>query len=179
MGDMIKGKAWKFGDNVDGDSDFFPFKYFMQQQSGVPTSELAEHVLENLNPDFGKKAQKGDFIVAGKNFGCGKAHSGYKELIFLGIGGVIADSVAGGFIKGCVNEAIPVLVSDGIMGKISQDDKLEVDFKAAIIKNLTTNETIQAEPAIKPNHPLYDIFEAGGYVAYLKKKVEESKKKGG
>ena len=177
MADITRGKAWKFGDNIDGDADFFPFKYFMQHQSGVPASELAVHLLENLNPDFGKKAQKGDVLVAGKNMGCGKAHAGYQELNYLGISGVIAESVANGFIKGCANEAVPVLLVENVGEKIHQDDELEVDFKGAVIKNLTTNETIQAEPAVKPGHPLYDIVQAGGYVAYLKLKVEESKRK--
>lgn len=177
MEEIVKGKAWTFGDNIDGDADIFPFQYFMQELGGAPVDQLAVHLLENLNPDFGKQAQKGDFVVAGVNFGCGKAHSGYKELKYLGIGAIIADSAFNGFIKGCVNECIPVLTAEGVSKKIRQDDQLEVNLKTGEVKNLTTGETIQTENPVKPGTPFYPIQEAGGYVAYLKKKVQEMKEK--
>lgn len=177
MADIVKGKAWTFGDNIDGDADIFPFQYFLQELSGGAPDQLAVHLFENLNPNFGKQAQPGDFIVAGKNFGCGKAHSGYKEMKALGIRAIIADSSVNGFIKGCVNEAITILCADGISQKIRQDDQLEVDLTTGTIQNLTTGETLQAENPVKPGTPFYPIQEAGGYVAYLKKKVQEGKEK--
>lgn len=177
MEEIVKGRAWTFGDNIDGDADIFPFQYFMQELGGASADQLAVHLLENLNPDFGKEAQKGDFIVAGVNFGCGKAHSGYKEMRSLGIGAIIADSAVNGFIKGCVNESITVLTAEGVSKKIHQGDQLQVNLKTGEIKNLTTGETIQTENPVKPGTPFYPIQEAGGYVAYLKKKVQEMKEK--
>ena len=115
--------------------------------------------------------------MAGKNFGCGKAHSGYKEMVCLGVRAILAVSAPDGFIKGCVNENIPILFGEEIASKIQDGDELDIDVETGLVKNLTTGETITAKHPVQPGHPFYPIREAGGYVPFLRKKVEEGKRK--
>ncbi len=176
MEKIIKGKAWKFGHDIGGDADVLPFRYFLEQIGGVPIEKFAFHAMEGLNPEFGKEVKKGDFVVAGRNFGCGKCHLGVQALKALGVGAVIADSVAKGFLRGSINDALPILISEGVSEKIKQDDKLEVNMQTGEIKNLSTKETFRAEHGIPEGHPLYPIVEAGGRVEYIKKMVAQLKK---
>ena len=136
---VIKGKAWKFGDNVDRDSDLFAFQYVLEHDSGVPLEKLALHVLESLNPEFGVKVKKGDFVVAGKNFGHGKAHKeGIRCLKSLGVGGLIAESINKSFIRDGLYFGLPMFRGEGISAQIHQGDKLVVNIETGEIKNLST-----------------------------------------
>ena len=66
----IKGNAHCYGDNVDTDV-IIPARYL----NIANEQELAQHCLEDLDPDFAKRVQPGDVLVAGKNFGCGSSRS--------------------------------------------------------------------------------------------------------
>lgn len=68
MTDVIRGRAWKFGDDVNTDV-ITPGKYLTIRDP----EQLAPHVMEGIDPDFTKKAGPGDLIVAGTNFGCGSS----------------------------------------------------------------------------------------------------------
>lgn len=63
----IKGKIWKFGDNVNTD-EIIPAKYKL---GTVDMAGLSQHAMEGADPSFTKMAKRGDIIVAGRNFGCG------------------------------------------------------------------------------------------------------------
>ena len=63
---MIKGRAIKYGNNVDTDV-IIPARYL----NTTDPKELAAHCMEDLDPEFKNKVQPGDIIVAGTNFGCG------------------------------------------------------------------------------------------------------------
>lgn len=174
---ISKGKAWLFGDNLDSDSHIFPFRYVLKLSNGAPFEKLASHVMEPVNPEFGKMVQKGDFVVAGRNFGHGKAHlEGAEALKLLGISAVIDESVASGFFKNALYYALPVITGDGLSEKIRQGDELEVNVQTGEIKNLSTGENFQANPAVPPGHPLFPIMQAGGQIEYIKHEVEKLKK---
>ena len=65
---QAKGRAFKYGDNVDTDV-IIPARYL---NSSDP-AELATHCMEDIDNTFVKRVQKGDIIVATKNFGCGSS----------------------------------------------------------------------------------------------------------
>ena len=65
-----RGRAWKFGANIDTDA-IIPARYL----NLTDPAELAQHCMENENPQFLKEAEKGDMIVAEANFGCGSSWS--------------------------------------------------------------------------------------------------------
>ena len=59
-----EGRVFKYGDNVDTDV-IIPARYL---NSSDP-AELATHCMEDIDKEFVNKVQKGDIIVANKNFG--------------------------------------------------------------------------------------------------------------
>ena len=62
------GKVFKYGDNVDTDV-IIPARYL----NSFDGKELASHAMVDIDPEFAKKVQPGDLIVANKNFGCGSS----------------------------------------------------------------------------------------------------------
>lgn len=69
MGKVAKEKAWKFGHDLDNDRDIFLFQHSKERRTiGVPLEKLVRHIMEPVNPEGAIKVQKGDFLVAGRNF---------------------------------------------------------------------------------------------------------------
>ena len=94
---VIKGKVWKFGDNIDTDV-ISPSKYME-----APMDEQVKHVMEAINPKFSQEVKPGDIIVAGRNFGCGSSRETAPDLIKrLGIAAVVAESFARIFFRNSV-----------------------------------------------------------------------------
>jgi len=177
MKGVVRGKAWKFGNDLTVDKDIFPFRFVLQLSNGVPLQDVAVHLMEPVDPDFGKSVKKGDFLVAGKNFGLGKAHSeGVEAMKVLGLSAVIADSVAPGFLKSAIYYAMPILTGEALSGKIAKGDDLEVNPETGTIRNLSTGENFDAKPAVPPGHPLYPIMEAGGQMEYIRQRIAASKR---
>jgi 3-isopropylmalate/(R)-2-methylmalate dehydratase small subunit len=161
---IIKGKAHKFGDDVNTD-DIIPAKYL----NSTDAKELGRHCLENINPEFSKKVSAGDIIVAGKNFGCGSSREHAPLAIKgCGISVVIAESFAGIFFRNAINIGLPFLESADA-GKINDGDLLEIDLASGIIKNLSQNNSYatQAFPEF-----LQEIVKVGGLMNYVKKRKE-------
>jgi len=155
-------KAWVFGDNIDTDL-IAPGKYLL-----CPLEELARHILEEVNPLFAQRVEKGDIVIAGKNFGCGssreQAASGLKH---LGIGAIFAESFARIFFRNCISIGLSALTSKEIPGSFQEGDRVEFSLREAYIKNLRTNQTYRAIP-LPPQ--LLHIIEEGGILSMLKKK---------
>ena len=84
---MIRGRAWKYGDNVNTDV-LFPGKY---TYTAMGRDEIASHALEDLDPDFASNVGEGDVIIGGRNFGCGSSREQAATcLVYNGVGAVIA-----------------------------------------------------------------------------------------
>ncbi len=128
----MKGKAHRFGDDVNTD-------YIISGRHKFKTldmDELAKHVMEDLDPHFHKRLKKGDFIVAGKNFGCGSSREQAPlALKHAGVSAVLARSFARIFFRNAVNSGMPALVCD--TSGIEDGDELEVDLGAGVVLNLT------------------------------------------
>jgi len=158
---ILKGRAWKFGDDISTDH-ITPGRYY-HLRSDLP--ELAKHVMEDANPEFASKVGKGDFIVAGKNFGCGSSREHAPAVIKLaGVSAVIAKSFARIFYRNAINIGLPVLIADTDL--IDDGDELEVDVSSGIIRDLTKGVELKAKSL--PN-VMVKILENGGLVEYIKK----------
>ena len=72
----IRGRAWKYGDNVNTDV-LFPGKYTYTAKG---REEIAGHALEDLDPAFAANVRAGDLIVGGRNFGCGSSREQARDL---------------------------------------------------------------------------------------------------
>ncbi|WP_048086874.1 3-isopropylmalate dehydratase small subunit [Ferroglobus placidus] len=158
---MLKGKAWKFGDNITTDH-ITPGRYYHLRSK---IEELAKHVMEDADPDFMKKFRKGDFVVAGKNFGMGSSREHAPlALKVAGVSAVIAKSFARIFYRNAINVGLPVLIAD--TDAIDSGDELEVDLERGVIKNLSKGVEIKAKPL--PDFML-KILKEGGLVEFVKK----------
>jgi 3-isopropylmalate/(R)-2-methylmalate dehydratase small subunit len=160
------GRVWKFGDDIDTDV-IIQGKYLVINDA----SELAKHVFENIRPEFAKNVKKGDFIVAGENFGCGSSREHAPlALKATGIEAVIAKSFARIFFRNSINIALPTIECK-FTDKIDEGDEIDVDYRNGIIKNISKNEEYSFNPI--PEF-LEGILAKGGLVNFSKE-VYESK----
>ncbi len=158
---MLKGNAFKFGDNISTDL-ISPGRYF-HLRSDLP--ELAKHAMEDADPSFTSRIKPGDFIVAGKDFGLGSSREHAPLVIKMsGVSAVLAKSVARIFFRNAFNIGLPVLICD--TDKINDGDELEIDLEAGTIKNLSTGAelTFGNIPEV-----MLKILNEGGLVPYIKK----------
>lgn len=159
----LRGRVWKFGDGVDTDV-IIPYKY---KAKTIEPEELGPHAMEGLDPDFSKKVQKGDFIVAGRNFGCGSSREQAPvALKACGIAAVIAEGFARIFYRNAVNIGLPVITCPGVSREVEEGDEVEVDLAEGVVRNLRTGRSLVAD---KLPSFLSQVLEAGGLLPYYKK----------
>ena len=157
IGNVIKYEQ----DNIDTDV-IIPGTYLKIHDY----NELATHAMEGLDPEFPSKVKDGDFIVAGKNFGCGSSREHAPiALSTCGIKAVIATSFARIFYRNSVDGAflLPIEVDEETYKKISNSDKLEIKIENNEIKNITKNETYAMKPF---SEIIAKIIAAGGLFKY-------------
>ena len=161
----FKGKAWKFGADVDTDA-IIPARSLNTSDP----KELASHCMEDsTNPDFMKKMKPGDVIVAEKNFGCGSSREHAPIAIkTAGISCVVAKSFARIFYRNCFNMGLPIFESPEAVDNIKEGDEIEVDADAGVIRILPSGREFKVAPV-----PAFmqELIAAGGLMAYTKKKA--------
>lgn len=136
------GTVHKYGDNVDTDV-IIPARYLNTSDH----KELASHCMEDIDKDFINKVKDGDIMVAESNFGCGSSREHAPIAIKTsGISCVIAKTFARIFYRNAINIGLPILECEEAAEKISDGDKVEVDFDTGVIINKTKNESYQAQP---------------------------------
>ena len=156
---ILHGKAHKYGDNINTD-EIIPARYL----TTTDEKELGAHCLEDLDIDFVKKVKPGDFIVAGRNFGCGSSREHAPIAIRgAGVSAVIASSYARIFFRNAFNIGLPILELPDV-DKIQDGDELEIDTERGQIKNLTRKETYQTQP-FPPF--IQELIQAGGLMNYV------------
>ena len=158
-----KGNVFKFGDNVDTDV-IIPARYL----NAPDPSELAKHCMEDIDVDFVKKVQKGDIIVANKNFGCGSSREHAPISIkAAGVSCVIAETFARIFSRNAINIGLPIIESAEAAQNIEAGDVVEVDFDNGMIYDRTkgTEYKGQAFPEF-----MQKIIQAEGLINYINNK---------
>jgi 3-isopropylmalate/(R)-2-methylmalate dehydratase small subunit len=159
-----QGKAIKYGNNVDTDV-IIPARYL---NTSDPL-ELAKHCMEDMDRDFAEKIEKGDIMVAGKNFGCGSSREHAPIAIKAsGISCVIAETFARIFYRNAVNIGLPIIECPEAVRDIEDGDKVEVDFDAGRIINVTkgTGYTAIPFPAF-----MQEIIAAEGLTGYIRRQL--------
>ncbi len=160
----IKGRAWKFGDDVNTD-EIIPARYL----NTIDPAALAAHCMEDADPDFAGKVGKGDLIVAGKNFGCGSSREHAPIAIKgAGVGAVVASSFARIFYRNAFNIGLPIFESPEAARSAAAGDELEIDAGKGEIRNLTRGEIYRSAP-IPPF--MEDLVRAGGLMGYVRRKI--------
>jgi fatty-acyl-CoA synthase len=162
----VRGTAWTFGRNIDTDA-IIPARRCITSDP----AELAKYCMEDADPDFIKKMQRGDVIVADTNFGCGSSREVAPISIkAAGVSAVIAKSFARIFFRNSINIGLPILESEAAVEGIEAGDELEVEPAAGRIRNLTRGTEFSAKP-----YPefLQSIIEGGGLLPYVEARLAE------
>ena len=143
----IRGRAWKFGDNISTDH-IIPGRYYHLRSN---LEELPKHAMEDL--------------VAGENFGMGSSRE-HAALVLkiVGVSAVVARSFARIFYRNSINVGLPVIMAD--TSKIKTGDELEIDFEGGLIRNLTSGMELPSRPLPEI---MLKILREGGLVEYVKK----------
>ena len=157
---QAKGKVFKYGDNVDTDV-IIPARY-LNITDGF---ELATHCMEDIDKEFIKNVQKGDIMVAQKNFGCGSSRE-HAPLVIkcAGVSCVIAETFARIFYRNAINIGLPIIECAEASKAIQAGDEVEIDFDSGMIHNITKNETYKGQ-AFPPF--MQKIISAGGLINYI------------
>jgi len=140
---MLKGKAFKFGDDVDTDA-IIPARYL----NTTDPAEMASYCMEDsTNPGFAKQVKPGDIMVAGKNFGCGSSREhAPRSIKAAGVSCVIAENFARIFFRNCINIGLPILECPEAARGIEEGNEVEIDLETGKITNKTTGQTFDGEP---------------------------------
>jgi 3-isopropylmalate/(R)-2-methylmalate dehydratase small subunit len=155
--------AWVFGDNIDTDV-IAPGRYM---KFGI--DEIAKHCLESVLPGFAASVQKGDVVVAGRNFGCGSSREqAPAALKHLGVAALVAESFAGLFYRNALNLGLPALVCSGAR-RIRNGDRISIDYARSEVFDLTTDERLAFDPI--PAH-LMEMVRDGGLLPHLEKRLK-------
>ncbi len=158
----IKGKVFKYGNDVDTDV-IIPARYLNDSSEKA----LASHCMEDIDPHFVNNVKAGDVIVAGDNFGCGSSREHAPLAIKAsGISLVIANSFARIFYRNSINIGLPILECPAAAAEIKAGDEIKADLSSGLICNITTGKSFKAEP-FPPF--IQQIINDGGLLAHLAK----------
>lgn len=155
----MTGKVWILGDDIDTDI-IIPTEYLAMKT----IDDMKQYAFSPLRPELAGQIQKGDIIVAGKNFACGSSREQAPEIIkALGIQCVIAKSFARIFFRNSINNGLLL---------IEQPD-LHDDIKEGDTVNVVMNEHVDYDgkqyPIASLPENLMSIIQAGGLVKAMRK----------
>ena len=161
---VIKGRVHKYGDHVDTDV-IIPARYLVT----TDPKELAAHAMEDLDPEFAKRVQPGDVIVAGRNFGCGSSREHAPlALKAAGVSCIVAASFARIFYRNALNIGLPIVECPEAVEEIQPGDEAEIDIEGGCIRDLTLGKQWRFPPLTGIAKELLD---AGGLVPLVRRKL--------
>jgi 3-isopropylmalate/(R)-2-methylmalate dehydratase small subunit len=152
MKKVFKGRVWKFGDCID--------------------SGNIKGVMAGIDPEFHKKVQPGDLIVAGINFGMGSSgEDAPRSLRDAGVAAILAESISNIYLRTLINLGLPAIECSGVSSFVQQGDELEVSLETGNLRNLTSGQSRTFPPF--SDHAIA-ILEKGGLIPYLKSSLKSS-----
>jgi 3-isopropylmalate/(R)-2-methylmalate dehydratase small subunit len=159
----LAGRAHRFSPNDDINTDYIisgRYKFKIDDMN-----ELAAHVMEDIDAVFAKTVKKGDFVVAGRNFGCGSSREqAPRALMAAGVSGVIAKSYARIFYRSAFNIGLPLVECD--TDWIKAGESLEVDLDQGTVTSIDTGYCIESAKMPKT---MQILLGDGGLIAHIKK----------
>lgn len=166
MQKIIKGRAFKYGDDINTDV-IFPGKY---TYSIIDPNEMARHALEDLDPEFVNKVKEGDIIVAGKNFGMGSSREqAVLALVYAGVKAIIARSFARIYYRNAINNGLLAIEAPQVAKFVMDGDTVEIDLEKNLIRVKNRSFPFRPFPA-----DIFKILEAGGLINYIKAKLKNT-----
>jgi len=159
----IRGRAFKYGDNVNTDV-IFPGKY---TYTATEPEEIASHALDDLDPDFVRKVRPGDVIFAGRNFGAGSSREQAATCLMLNrVGAVVAVSFARIYYRNAINAGLPAIVCPDAVAAVDKGDAVQIDLDRAEVRAAGQVFSFEAVPKF-----VREILADGGLIPHLRKKL--------
>lgn len=170
----MKGKAWVFRGVLDVDWEICPFEisHELQAKGLFTKEELGKYCMTKVDPDFPKKVQSGDFIVA-EHMGFGHDHDhACLSILGAGVAAVICETAAPYFLRNSIERGLPVVELPGILNAVKQGEKLELDLESGRVKNFSSGVGLKFEPV-----PAFILerLETGGMIPFLEKEVRSGR----
>jgi 3-isopropylmalate/(R)-2-methylmalate dehydratase small subunit len=156
----IKGRVWKFGDNINTDLMMPNIAY------EYPPNEQPKFVFSANRPGWSSEVQKGDVIIGGSNFGTGSSRPAAKQLLLLGIAVVVAESINGLFLRNCVNFGLPAFSCPGVSALFEEGETAIIDYPESTVKNERSVESLSGR---KLPLSLIQLTLSGGVVPLLRR----------
>ena len=164
MQDVITGRVWVLGDDVDTDG-IIGGKYL----TVLDPNELKKHVFEIALPEFAANARPGDIVVAGPNLGSGSSREAAPAALrAAGVGAVVADSFARIFFRNCINLGVTAIEAKGARALFEKGDIARIEVRTGLIRNERTGKTVTFPPL--PPH-LLELLEVGGLVEKVRREL--------
>lgn len=168
---IFEGKVWTFGDNISTDL-MMPGSQILSRP-GISDEEAAQYCMRANRPDWAVKVQKGEIIVAGRNWGCGSSRPAARLLKTLGISIIVAESMSRLFFRNSVNVGLPVLICKGILEAFSEGEVTRVKVETGEVSNLSRGTKLQGE-ALPADSPPAQILRAGGLDSFMRQEQEKA-----
>ena len=161
MEKVMKGKAWKFGNNIDTDQ-IYPGIYVELTEM----EDIKKHALSgSAEPKFADEVQPGDIVVAGTNFGCGSSR---EHAAMTLKGAVLAESFGRIFFRNAINLGLPVIVCPGISKCAQKGDEIRIDIETGEVTDVTRGKVLKTTP-FSPY--VLNILESGGIKNMIRKSL--------
>jgi 3-isopropylmalate/(R)-2-methylmalate dehydratase small subunit len=167
---IVEGKVWKFGDNMN--TDLMMPGQDVIARPGITDEEAARHCMSAIRPGWTSHVNRGDIIVAGRNWGCGSSRPAARLFKALGIGVIVADSITRVFFRNAVNTGLPVLICEGVSEFLDEGDTAQINMEQGEVTNLTTGKSLTGE-ALPPDSPPFQILNAGGLMSFMEQEAVE------
>lgn len=165
--DVLEGSAWVFGDHVTTD-DIYPGRYLER-----PLDEAGRYAMSGLDEHFAARVRRGDFVVAGVNFGAGSSReAAVAALQEAGVAAVIARSFGRIFFRNAINNGLPAIIVPDTSG-IETGDRLRVDLNTRQVTVLRTGTRL---PILNLTGTSLAILRAGGIVPFTEARLAERRR---
>ena len=165
MEKVMKGKAWKFGNNIDTDQIYPGIYVELTEMEDIKTHALSG----SAEPKFADEVQPGDIVVAGTNFGCGSSREhAAMTLKGAGVGAVLAESFGRIFFRNAINLGLPVIVCPGISKCAQKGDEIRIDIETGEVTDVTRGKVLKTTP-FSPY--VLNILESGGIKNMIRKSL--------
>lgn len=166
MTTVLQGRAWVFGDNVNGDDGIIDFSR-VPDLGAVDVPALKAMCFERIRPEFRAQVTAGDIVVGGRNFAIQNHMQAGVAIKACGIACVVVESCDSGFLRKSLNIGLPVVVCPGVTGIVSDGQDLEVDPASGRVHVALTGGTLHARPY---SQEMLAIWQAGGLVGYARRR---------
>ena len=159
----LQGCAHRFEPNDDINTDYIisgRYKFRIDDMN-----ELAKHVMEDIAPSFASSVRRGDFIVAGSNFGCGSSREqAPRALKAAGVAAILAKSYARIFYRNSFNIGLPLITCE--TDWIKDGEKLTVDLEEGSVHGIESGASSEFSPLPST---MRILLEDGGLIPHIKK----------